>query len=169
MAFRRMIKKPEPSVVTWPAGLSIDPWTEGKSKAIGRFLHRVEADLCDECSDGSLASAIYYAGRAIAYQKRIGSPYYDAAQAASSLVSEAATGEMIAACLVCAGEDGCGVYHIEVDAAYQRRGMATAMLRHALNVLAERHVPLLDLWRCDDSPGARIYERLGFELTGETE
>ncbi len=53
---------------------------------MGGFLHRVGAEFCSECRDGTLVSAIYYSYRASAYQKAHETPYFEAAQASPSLV-----------------------------------------------------------------------------------
>ena len=85
--------------------------------------------------------------------------------AASSLVYEAATGDLVAVCLCC----GPSVYLIEVHPDHQRQGLATNMLKRALFVCAEHGVVQFDLWRQDDSVSVPLYERLGFEPTGEAE
>ena len=167
MSCKRMIRKPEVMRVTWPGQVRVEPWTEDKSKAVGGFLHRVGAKLSSECRDGTLASAVYYSLRAFAYQKAHETPYLQAAQQASSLVFDAKTNELIAVCLLCGGDDLCGLYHLEVDPKCQRRGIGRAMMRKALATLAEAKVPLMDLWACDGSPGIPLYEELGFVFTGE--
>jgi hypothetical protein len=43
------------------------------------------------------------------------------------------------------------------------------MLRRALTVCAEGGARSFHLWRNDDSPGAKLYEELGFVPTGEVE
>ena len=68
-------------------------------------------------------------------------------------------------CLCC----GPRVYFLEVHSDLQRQGLATNMLKHALTVYAEHGVARFDLWRYDGSAGVPVYERLGFELTGEVE
>jgi len=103
------------------------------------------------------------------YQRETGTPYLEAAQAGSSLVFDKASGSLVGVCLVCGGDGQCGVYHIEVAPEFRRRGIARNMMKRALSVLAERGVPLLDLWCCDGSPGLLLYEELGFTATGETE
>jgi GNAT superfamily N-acetyltransferase len=55
---------------------------------------------------------------------------------------------------------------VGVDPAYQRRGIAMAMMQHLLCWSAERGSPVLQL---DASPaGAPLYERLGFVDDGQT-
>ena len=85
--------------------------------------------------------------------------------AASSLVYDKTTGRLIAVCLCC----GWSVYHIEVHPSYQRQGIATRMLKRALTVHAKHGSPEFHLWRHDNSPGAGVYEKLGFVPTGQVE
>ena len=135
MGCKRMMRKPEIMAVAWPERLRVDPWTEDKSKAVGGFLHRVGAKLCSEYRDGTLESAVYYSLRAFGYQRAHDTPYLDTAQQASSLIFDLNSQELIAVCLVCGGKDLCGLYHLEVDPKYQRRGIARSMMTKALSTL----------------------------------
>ena len=169
MAFRRVMRTVEPADVGWPADLRVAPWAEDKSKAIGRFLHRVGAELCSECNDGTLESAIRYVDRAIAYYREHGPDYLAVGFASSSLVYDRETGELVAVCLLGANAEFGGIYHLEVDSRYQRRGIATRMICRAMSVLVEHSIPLIETWRNDDAPSAPLLEKLHFAPTGEVE
>ena len=164
--FRQVARRPQAFPVDWGDRFEVLPWTEDKTGEIGEFLLRMGAESfadIPECADGSPASAMRYVTRAIEYERA--DPHRAAGFAASSLVYDKTTNKLIAVCLVC----GTGVYHLEVDPAYRRRGIATNMLKRFLSVHAERGTPEVHLWRNDDSPGVRVYERLGFAPTGEVE
>jgi len=152
--------------VHWGDQLTVLPWTEDKTENIAQFLLATGTqsftDL-QECSDGTLESARRYVTRA--REHMAGKPEAELGYAASSLVYDAATDRLFAVCLCC----GPSLYFIEVHPDYQRQGIATHMLKRALTVLADGGIPRFDLWRNDDSIAAALYERLGFELTGETE
>ena len=160
MAFRRVMRTAESVDVAWPSSLRVEPWTEGQSEAIGRFLHRVGAELCSECSDGTLESAIYYVDRAIAYYKRHDPGHFRIGFASSSLVYDRGSDELIAVCLLGANEEFGGIYHFEVDPRYQRRGIATTMVRRAMSMLADHGIPQIESWRNDDAPSAPLFEKL---------
>jgi len=155
--------------VAWPPDLKVEPWAEDKSEVIGRFLHRVDAGLCSECNDGTLESAIRYVDRAIAYYKRHDPDHFRIGFASSSLVYDRGAGELIAVCLLGANEEFGGIYHIEVDPRYQRRGIAMSMIGRAMSVLAGHAIPQIESWRNDDAASAPLFEKLGFGLTGEVE
>ena len=167
MAFRQVARTPEAFEVEWSERSEVLPWTEDKTEEIARFLLSTGtqsfAELA-ECADGSPESARHYVTRARRYVRE----QLDNDQvgyAASSLVYDRATGKLIAICLCC----GSSVYHIEVHPAWQRQGLAMRMLKRALTVHAEHGSPEFDLWRDDDSPGAALYEKLGFVPTGNVE
>lgn len=166
MAFRQAARKPEVFDVHWGDNRAMLPWTDDKTEEIAEFLlgtgTQSFAEL-EECSDGTPESDRHYVQRAREHMK--GKPDADIGYAASSLVYDTTTGKLVAVCLCC----GPSVYLLEVHPAYQRQGLAANMLRHALSVCSEHNVASFDLWRNDDSLGAPLYERLGFELTGETE
>jgi GNAT superfamily N-acetyltransferase len=164
--FRKLARPTRAFDVSWGDDLDVLPWLEGKSQEIGQFLYGTGSKsfaACSECSDGTVASAVHYVTRAIEYMRD--KPDCELGLAASSLVYDKRSGDLIAVCLCC----GASVYHIEVDPAYQNQGIATRMLKRALTVCAERGAPELHLWRNDDSPGAKLYEELGFVPTGEVE
>ena len=169
MAFRRVMRTAESVDVAWPRQLMVEPWAEDKSEAIGRFLHRVGAELCSECNDGTLKSAVYYVDRAIAYYMENDPDHFRIGFAASSLVFDRNTGELVAVCLLGANEEFGGIYHLEVDPSHQRRGIATCMIGRAMSALAEHGIPQIESWRNDDAPSAPLFEKLEFGLTGEVE
>ena len=166
MAFRKVVRTTEVFDISWDDGLAVTPWTDDASQRIADFLHgtgsKAFAEL-SECSDGSRKSALHFVTRARRYMAD--QPDRDTGYASSSLVCDTETGELIAVCLCC----GPSVYHIEVAPSYQRQGLAMRMLQRALTVCAEHGVPEFHLWRCDGTPGARLYEKLGFQWTNETE
>jgi len=166
MAFRQAARKPQVFDVDWGDRLTVLPWTEDKTEDIAQFMLGTGTQSfaeTEECADGTLESARHYVTRAREYMS--GKPDAELGYAASSLVYDTATSKLVAACLCC----GPSLYFIEVHPDYQRRGIATNMLKHALTVCARESVPRFDLWRNDDSVGVPVYERLGFEVTGETE
>ncbi len=166
MAFRQVARKPEAFAVDWGNQFKVLPWTEDKTEDIAQFMlgtgKQSFAELL-ECADGTPESARHYVTRALKHME--GKPDADLGYAASSLVYDTTTSQLVAVCLCC----GPSVYFIEVHPEFQRRGMATNMLKRALAVCAEYSVAQFDLWRNDDSVGIPVYERLGFELTGEVE
>ena len=169
MAFRRVMRTAERGHVAWPPDLRVEPWAEDKSEVIGRFLHRVGAQLCSECSDGTLRSAIYYVERAIAYYKEHDPDHFKIGFASSSLVYDRGAGELVGVCLLGANKEFGGIYHLQVDPRCQRRGIATSMIGRAMSVLTDHGIPQIESWRDDDAPSAPLFEKLGFELTGEVE
>ncbi len=166
MAFRQVARKAERFEVDWGERFRVLPWREDRTDEIARFLlgtgTQSFAEL-EECADGTPESARHYVTRARAYMQ--GKPDADLGYAASSLVSDTLTGQLMAICLCC----GPSVYFIEVHPDYQRQGVATRMLQRALTVCAERGIAEFDLWRNDDSVGVPLYDRLGFQPTGATE
>ena len=166
MAFRQMARESEVFEVEWPEPFAVRSWADADTEEIAEFLlgtgSKAFADLW-ECADGSSASARNYVTRTRDYMRA--RPDAALGDAVSSLVSDNSTGRLVGLCLCC----GPSVYHTEVHPDYQRRGIATCMLKRALTVCAERGVPRLDLWRNDDSMGRPVYERLGFALTGAVE
>jgi ribosomal protein S18 acetylase RimI-like enzyme len=167
MAFRQVAREPEVFDIDWGDRFELSPWTEDKTDDIAEFLLRTGAQSfteLEECRDGTPESARHYVTRARKYVKeQLANDHVG--YVASSLVYDKTTGELIAVCLCC----GWSVYHLEVHPAYQRQGIATRMLKHALTVHARHGSPEFHLWRHDDSPGVRLYERLGFASTGEIE
>jgi len=167
MAFRQMARKPEVFDIDWGDRFAVFPWTEDKTEEIARFLFNTGSRAFTElreCADGTEESARHYVARARRYvQEELQGD--EIGCAASSLVYDKANRELIAACLCC----GWSVYHLEVHPSYQRQGIATRMLKHALTVHARHGSPEFLLWRNDQSPGVWIYEKLGFVPTGEAE
>jgi len=166
MAFRQVARATETFEIDWGDRFTVLPWSPDKTEAIAQFMlgtgTQSFTDL-KECADGTPASAKRYVTRALEYMKD--KPDADVGYAASSLVYDTATSKLVAVCLCC----GTSVYFLEVHPAAQRQGLATNMLRRALTVCKQHGVDRFDLWRCDDSIGVPVYERLGFELTGEVE
>ncbi len=166
MAFRQAARKTEAFDVQWDDQFAAIPWTEDKTDDITAFLLSTGTKSfaeVEECSDGTPADARLYVTRALKYMT--GKPDADVGYAASSLIYDTATRKIIAICLCC----GPSVYLIEVHPDYQRQGIATRMLKHALTVCAEHNVDEFNLWRNDDSIGVPLYAKLGFQLTGEVE
>jgi ribosomal protein S18 acetylase RimI-like enzyme len=64
--------------------------------------------------------------------------------------------------------DALNVVNIEVSPWLQGRGIGTAILRDAQRIAAERGVPVT-LQVLKFNPAKRLYERLGFVETGESE
>jgi len=80
-------------------------------------------------------------------------------------MSDKQTGELIAVCLCC----GPSLYYIEVPPSHQHQRIATRMLERALTVGAGRGVREFHAWRCDGTHEAKLYGRVGFRWTDETE
>ena len=167
MPFRQVARRPEVFDVEWEERFQVLPWTEDRTEDIAQFLLSTGTQSfaeVRECADGTPASARHYVTRARAYVRdELNGD--EVGYAASSLVYDRTAGKLIAVCLCC----GSSVYNIEVHPDYQRQGLATRMLKRALTVHAEHGSPEFHLWRHDESPGVRIYERLGFVPTGEVE
>ena len=167
MAFRQVARRPEVLDVQWEDRFELLPWTEDRTEDIASFLLSTGTQSFAEVregADGTPGAARRYVTRARAYVRdELNGD--ELGYAASSLVYDRGAGKLIAVCLCC----GCSVYCLEVHPDYQRQGLATRMLKRALAVHAEHGSPEFHLWRHDDSPGVRIYERLGFVLTGEVE
>jgi len=166
MAFRKVVIKPTQFEVEWEDTFEVLPWTGDRTEEIGHFLFSTGTKRfaeCSDCRDGSAKSANYYVARALEYMKD--KPGRELGYAASSLVVARESGKLIAVCLCC----GASVYHIEVHPDYQRRGIATRMLQHALSVCAKRGVSEFHLWRHDGAAPAKLYEKIGFVDTDETE
>lgn len=57
-----------------------------------------------------------------------------------------------------------GILSIAVDPAYQRRGVAEAMMRFVENILKDKGITSLNLSvHTDNSPAVRFYEKMGWE------
>lgn len=57
---------------------------------------------------------------------------------------------------------------IEIAPQVQNRGIGTGLIRDLQSEAARRRIPLR-LWVLQGNPARRLYERLGFTATGETE
>lgn len=76
-----------------------------------------------------------------------------------------ADGEIVG--VVAAGYDGVRgwIYHLAVDEAHRRRGIATALMRAAETELARRGCPKINLQVMgDNSSVVALYERLGYTV-----
>lgn len=76
-----------------------------------------------------------------------------------------ADGEIVG--VVMAGYDGVRgwIYHLAVDEAYRRRGIASALMRAAETELAHRGCPKVNLQVMgDNSSVVALYKRLGFSV-----
>jgi ribosomal protein S18 acetylase RimI-like enzyme len=166
MAFRKVIRKSEELDVDFADRFTVLPWTEDKTEDIAQFMlgtgTQSFAEL-EECADGTPASARHYVTRARTYMQ--GTPDAALGYAASSLVYDTTTSKLVAVCLCC----GASVYFVEVHPDFQRQGLATKMLKRAVTVCAQHGVKEFHLWRCDDTTEAKLYEKLGFQWTEETE
>ena len=166
MAFRKVIRISEEFEVDWADRFSVLPWTEDKTEDIAQFMlgtgTQSFAEL-EECADGTPASARRYVTRARTYMQD--KPDAGLGYSASSLVYDTDTRKLVAVCLCC----GASVYFLEVHPDFQRQGLATNMLKRALTVCAQHGVKEFHLWRCDDTTEAKLYEKLEFDLTDETE
>jgi GNAT superfamily N-acetyltransferase len=60
------------------------------------------------------------------------------------------------------------VREIDIDPAFQRRGIGTAMIAHAIELARERGVPVV-LRTLHENHAARLYRRLGFAETDTTD
>lgn len=60
------------------------------------------------------------------------------------------------------------VRELDVDPAFQRRGIGTAVLGAAIALARQRGVPVV-LGTLHKNPAAQLYRRLGFAATGRTE
>jgi len=166
MAFRKVTRATEAFDVSWGDEFDVAPWTEDASQRIADFLYGTGSKAfteLSECSDGTRQSALHYVTRARKHMAD--KPERDTGYACSSLVTDKRTGELIAVCLCC----GPSVYHIEVAPSHQRQGVAARMLRRALAVCAARGSEEFHSWRCDGTPEAKLYDKLGFQWTDETE
>jgi len=86
----------------------------------------------------------------------------DETLAASTLVYDRATNELIGVCLVSWEGTFPAVYSIAVHPTYRRRGIATNMLKRALSVLHGRH-PILRLYVMQGNEAEAAYAALGFK------
>jgi GNAT superfamily N-acetyltransferase len=64
--------------------------------------------------------------------------------------------------------DDVHVRELDIDPAFQRRGIGTAVLRSAIEVARQRSLPVV-LGTLHKNPAAQLYRRLGFVETGSTE
>ena len=173
MAFRQVAQPTKPVDVYWGDQFEISSDIVGKKREVGVFLLRINADMSVEprCMDGTVDGATYYVERWLDYHKS--EPDYGrfvAGRDASTIVYDKCTGQLVAVCMVAGSSSGsCAVYDILVDPAYRNQEIGTRMLHRALGVLHDKGFPELHLWRNDDDRAARLYERLGFVLTGEVE
>ena len=80
---------------------------------------------------------------------------------ASSLVFDRATGELVALCHVCEWEGWPMIDDIVVRPGYQGRGLATALLKKAISIVAP-HYPAIRLFVTVGNPAQSVYYNLGF-------
>jgi ribosomal protein S18 acetylase RimI-like enzyme len=94
---------------------------------------------------------------------------------ASTVVSLASSGAIVAVCLINACEPdhirkvlhpGASVQHIVVAPDFRRQGIATKMVKRAMTVVADQR-PRFDVWVEEDDEDERgLFESLDFVFTG---
>ena len=77
-------------------------------------------------------------------------------------------GEVVGVVAVVWGAADAFLANVEIVPAYQGRGLGTALLRHVIAEAGARGLPVR-LQVLKFNPARRLYERLGFVVTGETE
>ncbi|MGI8855642.1 MAG: GNAT family N-acetyltransferase [Thermomicrobiales bacterium] len=98
------------------------------------------------------------------WQEQFFADHFDPAPARIVVVG----GEKVGVVAVVWGEADAFLANIEIFPAYQGRGLGTALIRHVIAEAAARGVPVR-LQALKINPARRLYERLGFVVTGETE
>lgn len=73
-------------------------------------------------------------------------------------------GEIVGMCALEDRGDRWGLEHVWIDPPYHRRGIGTALVRHALSEAHRRHSGAVEL--VSDTFAAGFYERLGARRTG---
>jgi GNAT superfamily N-acetyltransferase len=170
MAFRQVDRATERFDFAWPDGFAAEPVFETDAGEAGAFLLRIGHPLRPECEPGTLAGATFYVTRLFDYHR--GDLNYPLALEASTIVRGTGDGTVVGVCFVGGGGRSgqeFGVYDVRVAPGLQGHGIGTRMPQRALSVLADQGVERLHLWRNDDCPARRLYERLGFTPTGAVE
>lgn len=99
-----------------------------------------------------------------AWQERYFAAHFDAASSRIVVIDGGDAGVVA----VVWGEGDAFLANIEVLPEYQGRGLGTALVRHVIAEADARGLPV-HLQVLKINPARRLYERLGFVATGETE
>lgn len=163
-----MIRQTAPCDISWPSHVRPEPISESMVNEIGKFLFRIKFPIdIAECSDGSLKSAVRYVQRLFDYHRN--DINFNLTFDASTVVYDADKNAMIAMCLLGGGGIAgqlFGIYDIVVEEQWRNKGIGGNMIKRALTIL-HGHSQYLDLECFDDSPGIRLYKRLGFTIIEE--
>ena len=165
--------------VNWGEGLKVEALTDDIIPAIGKFFLRVNAPLRDECRDGTQEGAEFYVRRYIENGEKRGVTTGDLWRRVSSVVVNTQTHQVVAVCMIGgpSKEWGFHAYDYFVDPAYDYDEMMKKMLLHASTVIAEHREEILasgckdvlGLWREDDDADTKLFEEMGFKLTGKAD
>jgi hypothetical protein len=167
------------SQVDWGKELKVVPLTDDMIPKIGKFFLRVNASLRDECRDGTQEGAEFYVRRYIENGEKRGVTAGTLWREVSAVVVNTHTDQVVAVCMVGgpSKEWGFHAYDYFVDPAYDYDNMMKKMLLHASTVIAEHREEILasgckdvlGLWREDDDADTKLFEEIGFKLTGKAD
>ena len=172
MAFE-MVRRSVKFEIDWGKELLAEPLVESRKQQIGEFYHSIRCPLYHLPEGGTVEQGILEVDRWLDHHRKHGD--VKLAMCASTIVSLASSGAIVAVCLINAGEPdhvrkvlhaGASVQHIAVAPDYRRQGIATKMLKRAMTVVADKR-PRFDTWVEEDDEAERgLYESLDFVFTG---
>lgn len=145
----------EPEAPVWPAGITLRSAVEAGD--LRPFYDTVEEAMADHWGHVDLTFEEWV-------ERRTGATFD------SSLWYLATEGEVAAGAVLCSIGDGVGwVDTLVVRRPWRRRGLGSALLRHAFGELARRGIQRVQLSVDADSPtgATRLYERAGMRVVQE--
>lgn len=168
-----MIRRSAKFEIDWGDKLVAGPLLESRKEAIGEFYHSIKCPLYHLPEGGTVEQGILEVDRWLDYHRKHGD--VKLALRASTIVSLASSGAIIAVCLINACppdhirkvlHPSAGVQHIVVAPDFRRQGIATKMVRRAMTVVADER-PKFDVWVEEDDVDERgLFESLEFVFTG---
>ena len=172
MSFQ-MIRRSAKFDVDWGSQFVAESLSESAKQDVGEFYHRIQAPLYHRPEGGTVEQGVHEVDRWLEHHRSHGD--VKLAMQASTLVRLAATGQLVAVCLVNAAQPDhvrkvlhpvASIQMIDVDPDHKRKGLATRLIQRAMTIVADKR-PAFDLWVDEDNKEAiALYEKLDFVFTG---
>lgn len=150
---RVMIRVTEPLTVTWPSAYVVRTPTPADAERLATLFYECYAGGSEARSQADAQGNVDY------YFQHNAEPAV--LQQASTLLVESQSQQVIAACLISRWEGWPLVYDVVVQCKWRGQGLASAMLRHALNTLHSAY-PVLRLFVTVGNASEAVYHNLGF-------
>lgn len=150
---RVMIRVTEPLSVTWPNGYAMRNPTPADAETLATLFHECYAGGGEARTQADAQGNVDY------YFQHNTAPAV--LPQASTLLVDAQSQQVIAACLISLWEGWPLVYDVVVQPKFRGQGLASAMLRQALNALHPTY-PVLRLFVTVGNAAEAVYHNLGF-------